>query len=128
MNTFTRNAERCWETGLFGTYHLKQCPRKATIQEDGKGWCFQHAPSKVKAKDDERQARWKREEDVRDAHRAIARAKNAVVAAAEAYVASVRHLEANKNLLHADNAQLVEAVRLLKAAEAKAKELGIVLT
>lgn len=112
----------CSHSALFGGYHLRQCSRKVSLTENGRGYCKQHAPSVEKARDDARQARWKRDEDVRDAHRAIQKAKYAIVAAAEAYVASKGISDSP------DDAQLVECVRLLGVAEAKAKELGIVLT
>ncbi len=31
-------------------WHFYQCSRKATIEEDGKPWCWQHAPSSVKTR------------------------------------------------------------------------------
>jgi len=124
MNVTKRDPARCSHTGMFGTYHLSQCTRKASVTEEGKGWCKQHAPSSVKARDEARSARWKSEEEFRNAQYAVNRARNAVVLAAEAYVASAKHLEANKNLSHADNAQLIEAVRLLDVAEARLKVLN----
>lgn len=44
---------RCWQwvyTGFYG-HPTKQCERKGSIKEDGHGWCRQHAPSLVKARD-----------------------------------------------------------------------------
>ena len=35
-----------------------QCPRKATVQRDGKGYCRQHDPEAVKARSDESMAKW----------------------------------------------------------------------
>lgn len=39
-------------------WHFNQCSRQGTITEKGKSWCFQHAPSKVKTRKDERHVRY----------------------------------------------------------------------
>jgi hypothetical protein len=121
MNMMKLDPARCSETGCFGEYHVRQCSKKAVIQENGRGWCKAHSPSHIKAVDEARKARWKRDEDVQNAHSAIRKAKHAVVTAAEAYVAMA-------GIGNPNDAQLREAVRLLGVAEAKAKELGIALT
>jgi hypothetical protein len=120
MNSHKSDPARCACTGLFGSYHMSQCSNKAKFKEDGKGWCGIHLPSKLKAKDDAREARWKAEDKARDARYAVDRAKEAVVLAAEAYVAV-----ADAGGL--DDGQLREAVRLLGECEAKAKELGLAI-
>ena len=43
------------------TFH--DCTRWATTTEDGKPWCSTHAPTAVKARRDERDARYKAETD-----------------------------------------------------------------
>jgi hypothetical protein len=121
MNTMKLDPARCSETGCFGEYHVRQCSKKAVVQENGRGWCKVHSPSHIKAVEEARTARWKRDDEVREAHRTIQKAKHAVVTAAEAYVAMAC-------IGNPDDVQLREAVRLLGVAEAKAKELGIVLT
>lgn len=47
----------------FGGY---MCTRKATITEDGKRWCKQHAPSNVKAKGIAQQKKYERERAIRN--------------------------------------------------------------
>lgn len=44
-------------------YRDQQCQRKATLERDGKRWCWQHDPVKVEERDKERRARWKSESD-----------------------------------------------------------------
>lgn len=56
-----------------GGWQRHQCGRKGKVEEEGKLWCRQHAPSEVKRRGDERRAKWERwkaeEEAARDAER-----------------------------------------------------------
>lgn len=67
----TQCAEGVWGSNAF---HYSQCSRKGKIEEDGHLWCFQHAPSKVKAKRDaekiERDKWWKESDLKREASNA----------------------------------------------------------
>lgn len=48
-----------------GSFHWHQCDRKATVQEDGYGWCKQHAPSSKRKRLEKRNAKWKAEDEAR---------------------------------------------------------------
>lgn len=41
-----------------GYYRASQCTRKAVVEEEGYGWCKQHAPSAAKARQDATSAKW----------------------------------------------------------------------
>jgi hypothetical protein len=60
----------------FGGY---MCRRKATVSEDGKRWCKQHAPSNIKAKDIAWQKKYEREKAIRDLGYDLERAAAAIV-------------------------------------------------
>jgi hypothetical protein len=44
--------------GVMSGFHYSQCSRKPSVQEDGHGWCKQHAPSIVAERDAKRNAEW----------------------------------------------------------------------
>jgi len=71
----------CAEVWPKGGYHPGRCERMASVERDGRHYCKQHDPVAVKARDDERNAKW-------EAKWCLARAKttyaNAAVALAEA--------------------------------------------
>ncbi len=69
-----RCAERVWDG-----WHQHRCTRKGTVQEDGKGWCKQHAPALAKAKREERDRKWQEKWDRQDKERAEAKAADAEV-------------------------------------------------
>jgi hypothetical protein len=46
-------------------WHSYQCSRRGTITEDGKPWCFQHAPSAVHKRNAEVETRFKADQDRR---------------------------------------------------------------
>lgn len=58
------------EEGQWGGFHRHQCPRNATVERDGKGYCKQHDPVERKAKSDASYAKmkkkWKNEKDEAD--------------------------------------------------------------
>ena len=60
----------------FGGY---MCRRKATVSEDGKRWCKQHAPSNVKARDIARQKKYDRERAIINLGYDLERATAAIV-------------------------------------------------
>ena len=59
--------ERCSEPSISDStgWHVSQCLRRGTITEEGKPWCFQHAPSKTKARRAEAAVRYKADQDRR---------------------------------------------------------------
>ena len=59
--------ERCSEQGIPDRtgWHYYQCSRRGTIDEDGKLWCFQHAPSAKRKRRGESDARYKADQDRR---------------------------------------------------------------
>ena len=86
------------------------CARKGKHEEDGKLWCFQHQPSKVKARRDESSRLWQQEWDARRRKRAI---EDKIRNAREGLVEACLQLDpAPSELKH-----LIENVR--KAEEAK---------
>ncbi len=66
-----------------GSWHAHQCQRGVVVNELGHGWCRQHAPSFEKAKQAEKEARWKSENQARDYSAKVKLAEAAVVAVAE---------------------------------------------
>lgn len=57
-------AERVYAEGaVFGG----DCAREGKHREGGKWWCWQHCPSKVKARRDARRQKWQDEDVLRDA-------------------------------------------------------------
>jgi hypothetical protein len=67
------------------------CSRNGIIEEDGKWWRKQHAPSSVEARRIARDAEWRRRwderENARDRTARLAQLKDAVIDAAVAYAA-----------------------------------------
>ena len=61
--------EHCSEPRVadYTGYHFGQCSRRGTMSEDGKPWCFQHAPSKVKARRAKSAAKWTADQARRNA-------------------------------------------------------------
>lgn len=56
--------ERCSKEVSDNTgWHWSQCLRRWTVQEDGKRWCKQHAPSSVKTRQEASAARYQAELD-----------------------------------------------------------------
>jgi hypothetical protein len=49
------------EGSVYDTRGAAPCSRKGKYKEGGKLWCFQHQPSKEKARREERNKKWKRE-------------------------------------------------------------------
>lgn len=62
-------SQRCAELvySRAGWHGTPQCERTGKLFEDGKWWCRTHAPSSVAARRAEREAKWRRESDRRDA-------------------------------------------------------------
>lgn len=56
---------RVYGAGQWGAFHPHQCPRSGTIERAGKWYCKQHDPEAVKARSEERSARWERESSVK---------------------------------------------------------------
>ena len=50
---------RCCESvPVRGSWGYVQCSRRAVVHEDGKGYCRQHAPSAVKAREEAARKEW----------------------------------------------------------------------
>ena len=45
-----------------GVWSSHQCSRKVAVQEEGHGWCRQHAPSAQKKRDEAREAKYQAEQ------------------------------------------------------------------
>lgn len=56
-------------------YRNDYCSRKAVNVEDGRGWCTQHTPSLVKARQDERSRKWQADWDAKLAHKDASKAR-----------------------------------------------------
>lgn len=59
------------------------CKKNATIEEGGKWWCKQHAPSLAAERIEKRNAEWRRK---REAERAAASRKDAIASAERAVI------------------------------------------
>lgn len=57
--------ERCVAHICRGSYNAERCVRRGSVSENGKLWCKQHAPSLVKAKQEERDAKWRAKWDAK---------------------------------------------------------------
>ena len=68
MKVLTKE-ERCSEPRVadYTGYHFGRCSRRGTMSEEGKLWCFQHAPSSIKARRAKSAAKWKADQDRRNA-------------------------------------------------------------
>ncbi len=101
-----------------GRIGLLPCYRHGKFKEGGKRWCGIHLPSKVKAKQAERDAKWEaeweRKEAQRDRERAIESARDALIAAALAWGMA----EATGREFH----EVRKALRVAVAAYRKATE------
>lgn len=62
------------------------CKKNATIEEGGKWWCKQHAPSLAAERIEKRNAEWRRK---REAERAAASRKDAIASAERAVIEAV---------------------------------------
>ena len=56
------------------SWNAHRCTRRMKVMRNGKPYCAQHDPEKVKAKRDALQAKWEAEEDARTQMRASAQA------------------------------------------------------
>lgn len=72
-----------------------QCTRTAKVSEMGFGWCGQHAPSKVRAKQEKRDARWRAESAARDARATARRAEQELKETALAALKEIARGELN---------------------------------
>lgn len=89
-----------------------QCARSGTLEHEGKLYCKTHHPPTVKAKDEERSARWRAEWA---AEKAASEKKSAEAAEIKSKAAEYDAIKAERDALRAVNAELVEALEgLLK--------------
>ena len=83
----SKDGDRCAASVHRGRMGLGQCSHNAKHTEpddDGneRGWCGTHRPSRVAEDERKREARWKRESEVRDARYEKSDARDLVMAAA----------------------------------------------
>lgn len=91
-----------------------QCARSGTLEHEGKLYCKTHHPPTVKAKDEERSARWRAEWA---AEKAASEKKSAEAAEIKSKAAEYDAIKAERDALRAVNAELVEALEGLVEAE-----------
>lgn len=84
-----------------------QCARSGTLEHEGKLYCKTHHPPTVKAKDEERSARWRAEWA---AEKAASEKKSAEAAEIKSKAAEYDAIKAERDALRAVNAELVEAL------------------
>lgn len=65
------NEEKCAETVFPYRGPSYRCQRRATVERDGKRYCWQHDPERVRADREQRHARWDAKADMQ--RRAYAR-------------------------------------------------------
>jgi len=58
----------CSERVSSDAWGITDCSRKPTVVEDGKPWCYQHAPSAVEKRRAARDAKWAADAKRREAH------------------------------------------------------------
>lgn len=56
---------RCEKSLYHGGWHGVPCSREGVVQEKGKWWCKQHAPSAVGERAEARDQRWRRKWDLK---------------------------------------------------------------
>lgn len=88
------------------------CSRRASVERDGKWYCWIHDPVAREEKQKAHRAKWARNDAIRAADRDIANARDRVITAAIIATA------------HSTGGQLAEAVLALDQAEQKRKELN----
>lgn len=92
---------------MYRDWGERSCPRKGVVEEGGKWWCWQHAPSAVAARRGASDRRYKAESALSDARYARTMAEAEVLVAVRAREAVTETTRAK--LLAADAA--VEAAR-----------------
>ena len=67
MNKAIPLAERCAQDGVadWSGWHFHRCSRRGSVKEGGKLWCKQHAPSSVRARDEESARRYNKQLDAK---------------------------------------------------------------
>lgn len=61
VREFKRDPERCYRIVATDAWSSRQCSRKGVIEEDGRLWCKQHAPSAVRERTKQAEERMDRE-------------------------------------------------------------------
>lgn len=74
----TRCSASAWTNGIYGS---SPCSKAAKVERDGKSYCTIHDPERRKAKDAEREERWKRESSMDRAADRIHNCERDVIAA-----------------------------------------------
>lgn len=81
-DTYPVDMEKCRKSMYGIGYGRSQCARKAVVEEEGYGWCKQHAPSAVKAQQDAKSAKYAAQRKRSDYLTKQARLEHDVVTAA----------------------------------------------
>ena len=102
---------------MFKAYSAYQCSRPAVVEEEGYGWCRQHAPSAAKARDNARMAQLDEQSRVSRYRMKQDRLEREIVTAALNWYAGV---DGGTSLLngacHALQAHLAESPRVTETA------------
>lgn len=69
------------------------CGKPPTLFEDGKDWCYEHAPSAARARATAQRERWNRQGAIHQARLEIARREAAVLRAASDWFHDTREIE-----------------------------------
>jgi uncharacterized Zn finger protein (UPF0148 family) len=88
-----------------------RCTRSGKVERDGKWYCGTHDPEAEKARREDRERRWKRERELRDAGRNVEARERDVLKAAVAFVRKT------------DRSSLGGAVNAYEAALARQAEM-----
>jgi len=107
--------KRCGKRVYSGSFRGSLCQKPYFATEAGGDWCRIHAPSTIKAKNEQREARWAKERQKREAGYAVGDAQRAVIDVAKGWASNP---EDEMNIR-----ALKKAVRDLVDAENKAKAL-----
>ena len=114
------NAQCAWR--VYEGYGARSCKHKPIISEDGRWWCAQHAPSKVKARQAAKEARWDAKDKAESAKYRLEAAAPDLLAALEGMesVLASAMLETARAPLHAFQGK-IGVLDQARAAIAKAK-------
>jgi hypothetical protein len=108
----------CAEVWPAGAWRFSRCSRVGVVEEGGKFYCRQHAPSAAAARREARGKKWRLEKASRDAGYAVETAKEGIVAcvrAATEQLGSWDDVADAMDKLRQAEAALLEARRALDA-------------
>ena len=118
------NAQCAWR--IYEGYGERSCRHKPIISEDGRWWCAQHAPSKVKARQAAKDDLWEKEHIARHDKDRLQAAAPDLLAALEAVVAEAAYHEGRLHDVgqNEPTSVLVPVAQLIHARAAIAKAKG----